>query len=62
VFNAGEQVEGQTNLLSTLLLAGAMALGISPKLAAEVLAVRDTRPAAAGHRIDTVALECSGEV
>jgi len=36
VFNVGERVEGYTNLLWTLLLAGAMAAGISPEVAAAV--------------------------
>ncbi len=34
VFNAGEQVEGYTNFLWTLLVAGAMALGADPVVAA----------------------------
>ena len=37
-FNAGERVEGQTNLPWTLLLAGAMALGICLAHRAEILA------------------------
>ena len=39
VFNPGERVEGYTNMLWTCLLAGAMALGGDPILAAKVLGV-----------------------
>ena len=36
VYNVGEYVEGYTNLLWTLLMAGSMALGVSPEVAAHV--------------------------
>jgi hypothetical protein len=35
---------------------------ILPSHTPQEFAVRDARPATAGHRIDTVALESSGEV
>lgn len=39
VYNAGEYVEGYTNLLWTLLIAGAMALGISPEVSSQALGI-----------------------
>ena len=36
VYNVGEHVEGYTNLLWTLLMAGGMVLGVSPEVAAHV--------------------------
>ena len=39
VYNAGEYVEGYTNLLWTLLVAGAMALGISPEASSKALGI-----------------------
>ena len=39
VYNVGERVEGYTNLLWTLLLAGALRLGIPPEVSAAVLGI-----------------------
>jgi hypothetical protein len=39
VYNVGERVEGYTNLLWTLLLAGAMALGFSPETSSQTLGI-----------------------
>ena len=39
VYNVGEHVEGYTNLLWTLLMAGAMVLGVSPEVAAHVAGI-----------------------
>lgn len=39
VYNVGERVEGYTNLLWTLLLAGAMALGFSPEASSQTLGI-----------------------
>jgi hypothetical protein len=39
VYNVGERVEGYTNLLWTLLLAGALRLGIPPEVSAPVLGI-----------------------
>ena len=39
VYNAGEFVEGYTNLLWTLLIAGAMALGVSPEVSSKALGI-----------------------
>src|SRR5260221_672665 len=39
VYNAGERVEGYTNFLWTLIIAGAMRLGVAPGIAAGGLAV-----------------------
>ena len=39
VYNAGEYVEGYTNLLWTLLIAGAIALGASPELSSKALGI-----------------------
>ena len=39
VYNVGERVEGYTNLLWTLLLAGALRLGIPPEISAPVLGI-----------------------
>ena len=39
VYNVGERVEGYTNLLWTLLLAGALRLGVPPEVSAPVLGI-----------------------
>lgn len=39
VYNAGEYVEGYTNLLWTLLIAAAMAVGVSPEVSSKVLGI-----------------------
>jgi hypothetical protein len=39
VYNVGERVEGYTNLLWTLLLAGALRLGIPPEVSAPMLGI-----------------------
>ena len=39
VYNAGEYVEGYTNLLWTLLMAAAMAVGVAPELSSKALGI-----------------------
>ena len=39
VYNAGERVEGYSNLLWTLLMAGGMSLGVTPELASKALGI-----------------------
>jgi hypothetical protein len=39
VYNAGEYVEGYTNLLWTLLMAAAMAVGVAPEVSSKSLGI-----------------------